>query len=145
MTRQKCADTWCAILWARVSNFLSHRIVKSSTFMIYSKLTFQCTRMAFKTIRFVQGLSRTPLLFFLDISPPDFPNIFYEKTNSRKSKIWKSQNPGSLTSAQQTSEFPVSQINIFTKWHHTAPFSFFRKDESRLLSGACLFAISRCS
>ena len=29
--------------------------------------------MARKTLHFVQGLSRTPLLLFLDISPPDFP------------------------------------------------------------------------
>ena len=48
----------------RVSYFLSHGIVKSLTFKIYGKLKFQCTRNGPRTLRFVQGLSRTPLSFF---------------------------------------------------------------------------------
>ena len=47
--------------------------------------------MALKTFHFVQGLSRTPLLFI----PRYLTNIFFEnhlhKETSRKSKIWKSQ------------------------------------------------------
>jgi len=30
---------------------------------------------------------------FLDISPTYFPNILYIKQKSRKSKLWKSENP----------------------------------------------------
>ena len=47
--------------------------------------------MALKTLHFVQGLSGTPLIIFLDISPPDFPTIFGTKTNleNRNLKIQK--------------------------------------------------------
>ena len=37
--------------------------------------------MALKALNFVQGLSRTPLLFFLDISPTYFPNYFAKNNN----------------------------------------------------------------
>ena len=45
---------------SRVSNFLSHRIIKSLTFKIYGKLKFQC-RNGPQNPHSVQGLSRTPL------------------------------------------------------------------------------------
>ena len=60
---------------------------------------FNVLDMAFKTIKFVQGLSRTPLLFSARYLTTKKNN------NSRKSqilKIWKSKNTGSLTSAQAT-------------------------------------------
>ena len=44
LTRQKCAGNGAQLYGARVSNFLSHRIVKSLTFRIYGKFKFQCTR-----------------------------------------------------------------------------------------------------
>jgi hypothetical protein len=64
---------------------------------------FNVLGMALKTFRFVQGLSKT---FF--VSPPSVyhrtcQNYVANKTKNRASgqfKIWKSENPGSLTSAQ---------------------------------------------
>ena len=48
--------------------------------------------MVVKTLRIVQGLSRTPLLIFLDISPPDFPKIFRkEKYRTSKSRFIEKQ------------------------------------------------------
>ena len=44
--------------------------------------------MALKTLRFVQGLPRTPLLLF-DISKPEFPKLF---PNNENLEIWKSEN-----------------------------------------------------
>ena len=48
--------------------------------------------MALETFRFVQGLSRTPLFFFFDISKPDFPNLFSSNRKSGNLDIWKSDN-----------------------------------------------------
>ena len=46
--------------------------------------------MALKTFHFVQGLSRTPLLFI----PRYITNIFSENMSKKEiSKIWKSENP----------------------------------------------------
>ena len=59
--------------------------------------------MALKTLRFVQGLPITPLFFFLWYFKTIFSKFILPKTNISKSgnlKIWKSENPGSLTSAQ---------------------------------------------
>ena len=59
--------------------------------------------MALKTLHFVPGLSRTPLLFI----PRYYTNIFFENILQKTKisridnlKIWKSKKPGSLTSAQ---------------------------------------------
>ena len=60
---------------------------------------FKVLEMALETFRFVQGLSRTPLFLF-DVSPPDFPSILLQKLKISEIEIRKSQNPGSLTSAQ---------------------------------------------
>ena len=50
---------------------------RKSTFQhLMVNWNFNVLEMALKTLHFVQGLSRTPLLFFLDISPPDFSKIF---------------------------------------------------------------------
>ena len=51
--------------------------------------------MALKTLPIVQGLSRTPLLFVLDISPPDFSKICCANRNpeNRKSDNLKIQKP----------------------------------------------------
>ena len=81
LTRQKCAENGAQLYGPRVSNFLSHRIVKSlinlSGFTV--NWNFNVLDMALKTLHFVQGLPRTPLLFFLDISPPDYPKWFCKK------------------------------------------------------------------
>ena len=66
------------------------------------KLTFQCSRNGPQNSHFVQGLSRTPLLFI----PRYLTNIFsriFKKQISRidNLKIWNFKNPGSLTGAQQ--------------------------------------------
>ena len=54
---------------------------------------FNVLEMALKTFHFVQGLSRTPLLCSLDISPPNFPKILCEETNleNRQSENPKAQ------------------------------------------------------
>ena len=60
--------------------------------------------MAFKTSRFVQGLPRTPWLCFLLFPKAILFQICCTKTIVLKTenlKIWKSKNPGSLTSAQK--------------------------------------------
>ena len=65
---------------------------------------FTVVEMASNTLHFVQGLSRTPLLFI----PRYLTNIMFEnispKQKSRESKIWKSEmskKPRLLTSAQK--------------------------------------------
>ena len=47
---------------------------------------FNVLEMALKTLRFVQGLSRTPLLFFLDISPPEFQDPVHRNKNLENRK-----------------------------------------------------------
>ena len=44
LTRQKCAENGAQLYGPRVSNFLSHRIVKSLICMNFGKFEFQCTR-----------------------------------------------------------------------------------------------------
>ena len=62
--------------------------IRKSTFQhLTVHWNFNVLEMALKTLRFVQGLPGTPLLFFFDISKPDFPKII-----SRKSTISKSGN-----------------------------------------------------
>ena len=58
--------------------------------------------MALKTLHFVQGLSRTPLLFIPRYLTNIFSKIFSKKKISRieNLEIWKSKSPGSLTGAQ---------------------------------------------
>ena len=59
--------------------------------------------MAFKTFHIVQGLSRTPFLFFpRSLTTRFFNNILQKERISKieNLNIWKSKNPGSLTSAQ---------------------------------------------
>ena len=47
---------------------------------------FSVLEMALKTLRVVQGLSRTPSLFFRDISPPSFPKIWFKKQKTSKNR-----------------------------------------------------------
>ena len=56
--------------------------------------------MAFETVNFVQGPSRAYLLFSSISHHQMFQTYVASKQESRKSAIWKSKNPGSLTSAQ---------------------------------------------
>ena len=90
LTRQKCAEKLCATLWARVSDFLSHRIFKSSInfhdFFVNCK--FNVLEMALETRHFVQVLSRTPLLFI----PRYLTNIIFENNFQKKIENWKSEN-----------------------------------------------------
>ena len=65
----------------RVSNFLSHRIVKSLTFRIYGKLKFQCTRKVPQNPRFCPGSIQNTFIIFLDISPPDFRTYLSKQSN----------------------------------------------------------------
>ena len=71
-----------------------HQKVHFSTYD--GKLELQCTRNGFKTLHFVQGLSRTPLLFI----PRYLTNMFFEhilqtKRNLENLKISKID-PGKL-------------------------------------------------
>ena len=98
MTRQKkCAENGAQLYGPRVSNFLSHRIVKSLTFRIYGKLKFQCTRNGPRNPPFLSMVSPGHLYYFvLDLSPPDVSKTCCTKQKYRRLKIWKSKNPGSL-------------------------------------------------
>ena len=78
--------------------------VRKSTFQhLTVNWNLNVLEMALKTIHFVQGLSRTPLLFVPRYLTTRFPkNILQKKKTSRieNLEIWKSKNPGSLTGAQ---------------------------------------------
>ena len=81
-----------------------HNIRRSTFQHLTVNWNFNVLEMAFKTIHFVQGLSRTPLLFI----PRYLTNIFFKNIWQNKEdnyiiqnmKIWKSKNSGSLTGAQ---------------------------------------------
>ena len=124
--------------------------IRKSTFKhLTVNWNFNVLEMAFKTFHFVQGVSRTPLLFI----PRYLTNLFFEnvlqKQESRESKIWKSKNPGSLTGAQHcplgtivasafraygrrrqpaecgvcsvaAGDCPPLQQNRAVSWHHTS-------------------------
>ena len=87
LTRQKCAEKWCATLWARVANFLSHRIVKSLTFRIYGKLKFQCTRNGTQNPPFCPGSIQDTFIIFPPYLTTRFPLTKSRKYTSRKSEI----------------------------------------------------------
>ena len=64
---------------------------------------FNVVEMGVRTLHFVQGLSRTPLLFI----PRYLTNLFFKNILQKQNisrinnlKLWKSPNPGSLTGAQ---------------------------------------------
>ena len=83
----------------RVSKFLSHRIVKSSTFRMYGKLKFQCSRNGPQNPLFCPGSIQDTFIICPSVSHRHiFQNMLQTKLN--KSKNWKIKNPGSLTSAQ---------------------------------------------
>ena len=79
----------------RVSIFLSHGIVKSLTFRIYGKLKFQCTRNGPQNPPFCPGSIQNTFMNF-----PRYLTTRFPKNISQKQKTRKSENPGSLTSAQ---------------------------------------------
>ena len=76
--------------------------VRKSTFQhLTVNWNFNVIEMALKTFRFVQGLSRTPLLFIPRyLTNKLFDNIL-QKDKSRQSTIWKYKKPSSLTGAQK--------------------------------------------
>ena len=91
---------WCATLWARVSNFLSHRIVKSLSSMIFGKLGFQCTRNGSQNPPFCPGSPQNTFIFlryfktkFVQIHSPEiehleswqYDNLKYRETHFPKS------------------------------------------------------------
>ena len=80
-----------------------HGIGKSTFQHLTVNWNLKVLEMALKTIHFVQGLSRTPLLFI----PRYITNIFFKHILQQQKisrignlKICKSKNPGSLTGAQ---------------------------------------------
>ena len=70
----------------RVSNFLSHRIVKSSIFMIFGKLEIQCTRNGHQNPPFCPGSPQNTFIFLRYFKTRFFKLIVL------KSNIWKSEN-----------------------------------------------------
>ena len=77
-------------LW---QDLVLHGIRKSTFQHLTVNWNFNVPEMAFKTVYFVQGLSRTPLLFIPRyLTNTIFENIL-QKDKSRESKIWKSENP----------------------------------------------------
>ena len=81
------------LYWPRVSNFLSHRIVKSVTFRISGKLEFQCTRNGTQNPPFCPGSPQNTFIIFFDLSRPDlcFKLVFQlsEVSNSGNLNIGK--------------------------------------------------------
>jgi len=98
LARQKCAEQWCATLWARVSNILPHRIVKSLICMIVGKLELQCTRNGHQNPQFCPGSPQNTFIIFLRYFKTIFPQTSFPEIENLE--IWKSKNPRSLTSAQ---------------------------------------------
>ena len=91
------------LVGAWVSKFLSHRIVKSSIFMTFSKLEFKCTRSGNQNHPFCQLSSRNTFIIFLRYFTTTFSKLILPKSNIWKFEhleIWKSVFPGPLTSAQ---------------------------------------------
>ena len=81
LTRQKCAEKWCATLWApglqfsvspnsQIFNFQDFRQIG---ILMYEKGPSKPSILS----RVYPG--RTPLFFFLDISPPDFEIFGFRK------------------------------------------------------------------
>ena len=86
----------------RVSNFLSHRIVKSLTFRIVGKLEFQCIRNGPQHL-LLSRVSPGCLCYLFPDIPPTHLSQKIAKTNISRIKnleIRKSEHQGSLTSAQ---------------------------------------------
>ena len=69
LTRQKCAENGAPLYGPWVSNFLSHRIVKSLTFRIYGKLKFQCTRNGTQNHPFCPGSPQTTSIIVKALRP----------------------------------------------------------------------------
>ena len=87
----------------RISYVLSHRIVKSLTFRIFGKLKFQCTRNGPKSPPYCAGSIQDAFIIVPRYLTTRFSkNIWPKKEISEigNLQIWKSKNPGSLTSAQ---------------------------------------------
>ena len=78
--------------------------VRKSTFQYFTAdWNFNVVEMTLKTLHFVQGLPRTPLLFFFDISTSYFfKNKCMKSKSARCSNFFLFKNifPGSLTGAQ---------------------------------------------
>ena len=116
LTRQKCAEKWCATLWAPGLQFSvspNSQIFSKSWFPVIWH--FKVLEMALNTFHIVQGLSRTPLSFI----PRYLTNIFFHKFPANKKNL---ENPksGSLTNklkfrylsapGQYTWEHPVHTV-----------------------------------
>ena len=75
------------------ADLVVHGIGKSTFQHFPVNWHFSVPEMALKTLHFVQGLSRTPLLFI----PRYLTNVFFknilQKQKSPESTIWKSENP----------------------------------------------------
>ena len=90
---------------AGFGHLVLHGVRKSTFQHLTVNCHFNVVEMALKTFHFVQGLSRTPLLFI----PRYYTNIIFKNDLPNKKdsiienlEIWKSKNPGSLTGAQAT-------------------------------------------
>ena len=106
--------------------------------------------MGLKPLHFVQGLSRTPLLFI----PRYLTNILFKHILQKiyilrieNLKIWKSKNPGSLTSAQTklVPTPPHPTTSVFSPINTPRKLKHFWLDRSRLFFGARLFQLLRFS
>ena len=75
----------------RVSNFLSHRILKSLTFRIYGKLKFPCTRKGAKNHPFCPGSIQDTFIIFPRYLTNLFCKMILQTTKSRESKSCKSE------------------------------------------------------
>ncbi len=67
----------------RVSNFLSHRIVKSLTFRIYGKLKVQCTRNGTQNTQFCPGSIQDAFIICSSISR----HQMFQNKNARRNNI----------------------------------------------------------
>ena len=107
----------------------SHQIVKSFRFQHFTvNWNYNLLEMALEALRFVQGLHRTPLLFFFALSQPDLLKCIFPKSENLKiSNLWKPIFPGSLTSAQKWGlcgfELVLNGFSRFSQFVHG--FSLF--------------------
>ena len=95
---------------------LVHGVRKSTFQHLTVNWNFNVLELVLKTLHFVQGLSRTPLLCI----PRYLTNIFFQNMLQQKKisridnlKTWKSKNPGSLTGAQCSLGGPFTPPRLF--------------------------------
>jgi len=98
----------------RVSNCLSHRIVKSLTFRIYGKLEFQCNYQKWPSKPSVLPRVSQEHCFFFDLSQPYSFKLFFQRSKMSKSGNSKIGKPRFTNKCPETC--PQRKRKGITKW-----------------------------